>query len=837
MKRHADATLQLWTCPIIWCPYSIKSATAMTVSDHLKSSHLSQRGRSRHFGPTSSASSAAPGYQVQSAFKQNKRSKTSIYAQNQSIDAFDMRETQQIISDDQQVYLDSNVSHFDSDVSMGSTDISKDVTSVNQSVGGVELVCNSSNSKGDNTRNENNGANFFSPNSERSLLYDLDSSDLLSSDNDRKAASSRAESLDQELEESVTTVSEITPDEEQSTGTSSISELEVTLTSHEIGGQEDDAQEHSNVLLLERIQKLQTYASMYGVDREETSTEYLALIYRTASLWKPAFVSNATLPHHQQRQVLFVHMSMWQDDFGWMGTVSEKKGQTLIVVSAGNRGIRSSPTGLANIPVMLTSSAVVKTGGINAMCGIFSEELQELSRGFQVNVKGIKYLLFPFISSIIGDSPARFRALGLKTSVRNSVPCGQCITPLTEFPSAAADNSLLCRMRKLSDMRSLAVANRGKPGKVLGSTGVVAHLQGYDLVPVTATWPGQNVPESEIVDLMHSEFLGSFQKHLTFLASRIKSPTLYPDLSRAFKAYCHQNQIAAMYDFKDDNSIKGLKANGLKELLLVSPWLLTNMGVINPQDANLCKEFRIYCHRARAISILCMHKFPARMFKELTNLLSVVLHHFGSNHPSMVTYNLHQLHHYTSSIVKYGPLRDHWCFVYAHMIGLFKSCYHNTNNWKASFSVFQRVISTMVIELMNQVIIDAETLSEIEVSELYMHKSGEAVLNWASIKEGDYLLMLLGDKYVVMIFHALVVKRCGDNCDLFLCRHPGCLLKKEKREGGSLQWLEYSTICEEEGEEDELVVASVEDRFARRLKSLNCSYNSVLIVDDVNEMY
>ncbi|KAI8832554.1 hypothetical protein BJ741DRAFT_651019 [Chytriomyces cf. hyalinus JEL632] len=124
---------------------------------------------------------------------------------------------------------------------------------------------------------------------------------------------------------------------------------------------------------------------------------------------------------------------------------------------------------------------------------------------------------------------------------------------------------------------------------------------------------------------------------------------------------------------------------------------------------------------------------------------------------------------------------------------------------------------------------------------LYTHKTGEAALNWASIKEGDNLLMLLEGGYEVvyevLIFHMLVAKRCSDNCDILLCHHPGPLLKKEKQEGGSLQWLEYSTIHEEEGKEDELVIASVEEHFGRHLQSFNGSNNLFVRVDDVNEMY
>ncbi|KAJ3081437.1 hypothetical protein HDU99_005689, partial [Rhizoclosmatium hyalinum] len=74
------------------------------------------------------------------------------------------------------------------------------------------------------------------------------------------------------------------------------------------------------------------------------------------------------------------------------------------------------------------------------------------------------------------------------------------------------------------------------------------------------------------------------------------------------------------------------------------------------------------------------------------------------DNPKCVTFNVHMLHHIESAIIRYGPLRDHWCFVDEHIIKILKSYYSNTNNQKASMAVMRRHVAVMFIELMKQVL-------------------------------------------------------------------------------------------------------------------------------------
>ncbi|KAJ3386249.1 hypothetical protein HDU80_000466, partial [Chytriomyces hyalinus] len=179
--------------------------------------------------------------------------------------------------------------------------------------------------------------------------------------------------------------------------------------------------------------------------------------------------------------------------------------------------------------------------------------------------------------------------------------------------------------------------------------------------------------------------LGALQKHfnrVVHLVPKNQVKKLHLDLSKLFSDFCKQSRIPAEYSFKDANSMKGLKGYGLKEFFLVSPWLLLQLKVINPDDATLALEFRVWCKRVRIFSILCAHKISPLMFHELKAYIADVLHHYGNNDPEVISLNVHYLHHVENMLMRFGPLRDHWCFVYEHLIGIFKSYYRNTNNIK-----------------------------------------------------------------------------------------------------------------------------------------------------------
>ncbi|KAJ3229463.1 hypothetical protein HDU77_001596 [Chytriomyces hyalinus] len=150
--------------------------------------------------------------------------------------------------------------------------------------------------------------------------------------------------------------------------------------------------------LLDRINVLRTYPSKYQ--------------------------ANMLLPLSVQKTVLFLRLRFYNDDFGWMGIVKNTKGNCLGCVTdpSIHPGLRASPGGLANLPIFLTSTLTVKEFGLNKVLELYTDELKELSQGYEINVGQRSYLIFAYAYDFIGDEPARARALGLSPSVVTKLP-------------------------------------------------------------------------------------------------------------------------------------------------------------------------------------------------------------------------------------------------------------------------------------------------------------------------------------------------------------------------------------------------------------------------------
>ncbi|KAI8823791.1 hypothetical protein BJ741DRAFT_715091 [Chytriomyces cf. hyalinus JEL632] len=454
-----------------------------------------------------------------------------------------------------------------------------------------------------------------------------------------------------------------------------------------------------------RIEVLQSYASTYGVERAETCVQHLDILRRTFGHWNPQYQANLRLPLHDRKHVLFIRFRFYNDDFGWMGVVKSTKANCLGCVTdpSIDPGLRASPGGLANLPIFLTSTQAVKDFGLNKVLELYTEELKELAKGINVKVGQQSYLIFAYAYDFIGDEPARARAMGLSPSVNTRLPCLKCITPKQQFAEVAKNPSKLGANRKSSSVQSLLAGNGGMYGTILGASKTIAATVGIECISVAATWPGQNIPECEKIDLMHAEFLGALPRHFAILTGHIKNKSLFKDMSRLFSVYVKLNHIPAEYCFHDEQSIKGLHGYGLKEFYLVSPWILLQLKAIEESNPVLVREFKFWCCRVRIVSILCMHAIPVNVYHELRKRIQSLLAYLSHVHPDEITFNVHLYHHVEENIIQYGPVRQYWCFVYEHMIKRFKGCYTNTNNRKVSCGVFRRVLATIMIELMDQI--------------------------------------------------------------------------------------------------------------------------------------
>ncbi|KAJ3067628.1 hypothetical protein HDU98_009157 [Podochytrium sp. JEL0797] len=606
-----------------------------------------------------------------------------------------------------------------------------------------------------------------------------------------------------------------------------------------------------------RIKTLETYPETYGVDRVEHGAEFLSILRRTIHLWKPAFKRNEGLPLELRREVIVLHLGAYSDDFSWMDKVKASKGQTLFCMAPAqaSRAIRGSTKGLGVLPMMLASALGVKQNGMGPLLECYTPELEEFARGVEMTIEGIRFLVFAFVWAYTGDTPARKRILGLNVSVTHTFACGGCMTEYRDFPLAAQDPSKLQPARQASYHQQLLEANGG-PGKLSGVSATVAKAQGIEEIPVTCTWPGQNVPESEVPDIMHQEFLGALQTHFLILIKGVQFDNLFPRMNRLFEEYCKLSRIPAEYEFKDPNTLKGLKAFGLKEFFLASPWILMRLGVFEKATADQRREFRYWCFRIRVVGILCLHDISARQFKDMDGFLAEFLRFYGSAHPKDFKFNNHLFQHVPKNLARYGPARDHWCFVNEHLIKVLKSYYGNTNNRNVSVGVFRRHVAVMFLELLNQAkgsgyscpkkfvlprsdktlspppngtFISRESDEEITET-LFTHSTGNCVLNWQQLKRDDTILVRVAGDFELGMFFAAATPECGQVCSQMLYRRPLMQSKCEKRMEGSVQWLEY-------GEEmtDEVFVVDAEESFVRRLKRMKCGENSFVITDIVDD--
>ncbi|KAJ3074989.1 hypothetical protein HDU98_009550 [Podochytrium sp. JEL0797] len=63
----------------------------------------------------------------------------------------------------------------------------------------------------------------------------------------------------------------------------------------------------------------------------------------------------------------------------------------------------------------------------------------------------------------------------------------------------------------------------------------------------------------------------------------------------------------------------------------------------------------------------------------MDGFLTEFLRFYGSAHPKDFKFNNHLFQHVPKNLARYGPARDHWCFVNEHLIKVLKSYYGNTN--------------------------------------------------------------------------------------------------------------------------------------------------------------
>lgn len=433
------------------------------------------------------------------------------------------------------------------------------------------------------------------------------------------------------------------------------------------------------------------------------SLDWMKILQRTLRLWKPKYMSNSLEP--MPRTVVFLHLGIHIDEYGWKGTAKNELKQTVmnLVSLETARGLRASPKSLAVLPILLTPSAAIKQNSLDKFLQLYSHELEQFSKGITMTIAGTDYLVFAFIWTCIGDLPARKEMVGLSKSVVVSSPCPSCTTKLKDFALCAGCPENLAAFRTRKELEDVLRGNKGKVGTLDPTVRAVAAHIGIDRASETLKWPGSAIPFCAVPDLMHQEYLGAAMAQFQKMCVQFPAQKhFWVELSRIFHAYTLRNRLHVFTKFDNMQRFKGIKSYGMRIFTQASPYILDMVKSVNITD-RFNDEYHFWCVRVRITSILTSHRILASEIKEVMSLISEILSWYARAHPEMVTLNVHLVHHMITYLQEFGPLRDHWCFVFEAGIGVLKTLYNNTNNTKVSWSVYRRALLIIGMELISQI--------------------------------------------------------------------------------------------------------------------------------------
>ncbi|KAJ3308827.1 hypothetical protein HDU76_003802, partial [Blyttiomyces sp. JEL0837] len=453
--------------------------------------------------------------------------------------------------------------------------------------------------------------------------------------------------------------------------------------------------------LRERVQECQQKFDEIGIEDPGDGSEWPSILLNTMDFWSPALTTKPdAIP-------IFLHLGLYNDEFGWKGTAKKDKKQTNLAMSAYeiSRGIRANPNGGAIIPILLTDSNAIKDHGVDFILDPFTSELEKLAKGVDFVIEGARYRIFAFVWTFVGDIPARKSIVGLNPSVNIAASCHVCSTRQGDFIRDAKEDRWEVNLRRKDFFDDLLLENGGTYGDFLHSyTQRIPREEGIDRLSTGLKWPGCNIPFSAITDLMHSSYLGDlmhdFENISKVLGRRQKS--FWQDLSAEFRQYSQLNRFHSFYKFDSFSTWKGLKAHGIRRFMAVAPYLFFKLSYVadrphsNRERDDAVQFFLVHL---RIVAILTQHKITATQISEASDWIKIFLRDVAKNRPEVMRLNTHLLTHCISTMKTHGPLRDHWAFVYESLNGFLKGFYHNTNNHHVSVSVFRRVTTTLLMGL------------------------------------------------------------------------------------------------------------------------------------------
>lgn len=126
--------------------------------------------------------------------------------------------------------------------------------------------------------------------------------------------------------------------------------------------------------------------------------------------------------------MLFLHLSVYGDEYGWKGAGKADMKQSMFIVSAYeiSRGHRKHIYSMANMPNIIYPSHLLNEYTMSDILRLMTPDLQKLSTGVEYVIGDYSYLVFGYVWTLLGDYPFLREIGGMKLSPTSHRPCTHC---------------------------------------------------------------------------------------------------------------------------------------------------------------------------------------------------------------------------------------------------------------------------------------------------------------------------------------------------------------------------------------------------------------------------
>jgi hypothetical protein len=403
---------------------------------------------------------------------------------------------------------------------------------------------------------------------------------------------------------------------------------------------------------------------------------------------------------------LFIHVVLFNDEFGWMGVGKGELKQIVYIVTAGefNHGQRKSKN-IINIPILLAKAKHDRENS-HLLQQLFTEDINNLSRGEMFNILGEQYFVVALIHAIVGDLPARKSIVGMTSSVTSTLPCHFCKVFAKDFKKKRTSEQCSIHKRSKNEFISLKEKTSGD------STSEYMNVA-YNIVRVSELnkWAAQINPSTVLTDLMHQKYLGDYAEHFSIIvqdiakANKLTGSSLWKDIQLQYSSYCKLNGIHSFSRITNSKTWKGLKAYGIRRFSEFAPFLFIKMNWISNEKT--LEKYHAFCRHTQIIIGLSQHSISKNELNKISKLIEEHLNFLENQDDTetslSISLNTHLDLHWQDMIQDFGIPRGFWCFVFEGMIRDLKKYFKNTNNKQVSWSVFNRYLTDAMLLVIDEI--------------------------------------------------------------------------------------------------------------------------------------